>query len=274
MAKNTDSPVRLVRDCLTSQHEFRDLYGHPPPKYMIPFFGDLLKAQALTVGLNPSSREFATNRCWNDGLTAKGLATRLSAYFSPGKHTSFVTRHPWFDQWDTVLTLYGYSYAGQSNNSLKRAAHLDLSPRATRAVSTVTRTADERSRFLRMVRQDLQYFFRALRLARRAQVVFMAGSVTGRYYMNEFLHVHAHEYGYLCHDDVIVIDRNPYATIFTLSEIGTTTRGRGRASTSGTLRLASSLPVYFCGTGPSANNGTAAIRDALKRLNEVRRISP
>ena len=49
----------------------RDRLPHP-----MPFFGDVLTAEALTVGLNPSAEEFRPGR-WPVSITPVLLTTRL-----------------------------------------------------------------------------------------------------------------------------------------------------------------------------------------------------
>jgi hypothetical protein len=60
--------------------------------------------------------------------------------------------------------------------------HLDLSPRATNSIGSVART-----QFLQMIESDLKWFLRSLGLCHNLKAAIMAGSVTGRYYFDEFL---------------------------------------------------------------------------------------
>lgn len=92
--------------------------------HAIPFFGPIEGATVLTVGVNPSWMEFR-NRNWPENLSAPELAERLRNYSSSDK----ALPHPWFSRWGEGLNLLGVKY-GVS------AAHLDLSPRATRAMAS------------------------------------------------------------------------------------------------------------------------------------------
>ena len=60
--------------------------------------------------------------------------------------------------------------------------HLDLSPRATKSMGSVDRT-----QFLQMIESDLKWFLRSLGLCHYLKAAIIAGSVTGRYYFDEFL---------------------------------------------------------------------------------------
>jgi hypothetical protein len=60
--------------------------------------------------------------------------------------------------------------------------HLDLSPRATKSMGSVDRT-----QFLQMIESDLKWFLRSLGFCHNLKAAIMAGSVTGRYYFDEFL---------------------------------------------------------------------------------------
>jgi hypothetical protein len=48
-----------------------------------------------------------------------------------------------------------------------------------------------------MVERDLWVLFATLELCPKAKLILMAGTVTGKYYMNEFLQRFAPDYGYL-----------------------------------------------------------------------------
>jgi len=63
--------------------------------------------------------------------------------------------------------------------------HIDLSPRVTHAMGEV-----DGELFIEMIRNDLLCFVRFLDLATHARILLMAGSVTGDYYLNQFLIEH------------------------------------------------------------------------------------
>jgi hypothetical protein len=193
------------------------LVTHP-----ISCFGNPANARFVTVGLNPSDGEFEEKGKWPKEISHSDLATRCEQYFSEPP-----THHKWFNQWIEGLGKLGTSYGN--------AVHLDLSPRATRPVSEF-KQAWEQSLFLDMVERDLWTFFGSLELCRHAEWILMAGTVTGEYYINEFLHRYAPDYGYKLDPPFTRIPGDGKTCFHTLS-------GRGM-----------SLPVFFCSVSPSAQN--------------------
>lgn len=88
--------------------------------YPIPFFGDIRRADVLTMALNPSCTEFAQDRGWPVGLDARALTTRLLHYFDlpePGPHK-------WFNNLAPAGFLISRSYR-------QGMAHVDLMSAAT-----------------------------------------------------------------------------------------------------------------------------------------------
>jgi len=112
------------------------------------------------------------------------LATRCRDYFK-----NSVLPHAWFKPWSKSLQHLGLSYEGGE------AVHADLSPRPTRYVSEL-KEAWEQDLFLEMVERDLWTFFGTLELCLNAKLVLLAGTVTGRFYANEFLQRFAPHHGY------------------------------------------------------------------------------
>ena len=149
-------------------------------------FGDPTRAKVVTVGLNPSLGEFSPKRKWPAELNHEALAERCRTYFSA--HAPCAS-HEWFRPWMEGLKHLDADYSAGS------AVHLDLTPRATRFVSDL-KDPWEQSLFLEMVERDLWTFFGALELCRQAKWILIAGTVTGRFYINEFLRRHAPDYGY------------------------------------------------------------------------------
>lgn len=91
----------------------------------IPFFGELQRAEVVTLALNPSHAEFSIGR-WpvNGGskrLTPNGLTNRLLSYF----HSPIHPANAWFDECEAGLLALGCSY--QTN-----AAHIDVHPFPTK----------------------------------------------------------------------------------------------------------------------------------------------
>ena len=207
--------------------------------HAIPFFGDIESAQVLTVGVNPSAGEFV-GRAWPGTMTASALAERLKTYFNRAP----VPPHPWFTTWSEALALIGVSY-------VRGAAHLDLSPRATAAMGSHS----DWKGFARLVEADARWFFELLPFCRAARALLMAGCVTKRWYINDFIARIAPGYGYR----------------LTGSAEST---GEGRV---GFQRLVGPVdfPVFFCSVSPSGNkrhlliqrvvSHRAVIQDWLRR---------
>src|SRR6266446_4466058 len=72
----------------------------------IPFFGNVLEARVLTVGVNPSSTEFNGDRQWQEPLSQPEWQERLLNYFKWPE----VPAHAWFETWSICLELLGVSY--------------------------------------------------------------------------------------------------------------------------------------------------------------------
>jgi hypothetical protein len=183
-------------------------------------FGDPAEARIVTVGLNPSDGEFDAARQWPTELSHAELADRCASYF--------IKPHEWFMTWTEALSHLGMSYQEGS------AVHLDLSPRATRPVSDF-KEAWEQELFLEMVERDLWTFFGTLGLCRKVEWVLMAGTVTGKYYINEFLQRHAPDYGYSL-DGAFNRMEHP---------------GRGKVAWHTLTGGGRALRVFFCSSSPS-----------------------
>lgn len=139
------------------------LFRNDFPTHPIPFFGDLHAARILTVAVNPSSTEFESWRRWPDQLMdATELKEHLVSYFRSKK----APPHKWFREIETALQTIGCSY-------LKDAAHLDVSPRATKAMF---RLAGEPA-FLEMVRSEIGWFWELLKRLTQVKIVFLVGEI-------------------------------------------------------------------------------------------------
>jgi hypothetical protein len=198
----------------------RQIVCHP-----ICCFGDLEKARAITVGLNPSKGEFAPRDRWPASITHNELASRFLEYFTRGNS------HQWFEPWSKALVHLNLSYTDGS------AAHLDLSPRATTFVSDL-KNASEKNLFLDMVKSDLWTFFGTLRHCPKAKLILVAGSVTGKYYINEFLQRFAPDYGYSLDGR---FNRSEHV-------------GNGKTAFHTLSGADRTFPVFFCSTSPSARD--------------------
>jgi hypothetical protein len=99
----------------------RDMLGiNPVP---IPFFGNVDHARIVTVGLNPSSGEFAAWRKWKAAYTADDLTHRLVNYFRLANVT-LPPAHVWFGEILEASHNLGCPHG-------LAAAHVDLCPWAT-----------------------------------------------------------------------------------------------------------------------------------------------
>jgi hypothetical protein len=151
---------------------FNDLFDPNLDTIPIPFFGDMLSAKVITVGLNPSDGE-TRGRGWHQPISPATIYERLVHYFNNPQFRS----HPWFDAWERSLGKIGVSYADGT------AAHVDLCPWATRPMSNLP----DHDRFALLVSQSLPWFWRCIQVVANLRLLLMAGAVTRKYYLNEFL---------------------------------------------------------------------------------------
>ena len=171
--------MRVVTEtCARTNDTYRKNFQPGLTTFPIPFFGNILTAKVLTIGVNPSADEFV-GRGWPDQMDCESLTHRLLHYFQspPGPH-------PWFSPWIEALALLDIDYARGE------AAHLDLSPRATISMSSVPDT----NLFLGMASHDLRWFFEFLPECFQARLLMAAGTVTERWYINQFLALHARQH--------------------------------------------------------------------------------
>ena len=228
----TDLLAAITADHEPSWNNFKDLRAPCQIDHPIPFFGPADEAMVLTVGVNPAWTEFR-DRAWPVSMTVGQLEGRLRAYFTSAP----VPRHDWFEPWEEALSEIGVCYGAA-------AAHLDLSPRATRAMRSCP--AD---RFLAMVQEDVRWFFQMLPLCRQVKVILFAGTVRSRVYMNRFVAKIARVHGFDLRGRPVSRGRAP-VDFHTLV-------GGGRK-----------LPVFFCGVSPSAPDPSGLI----ERVQEHRAV--
>jgi len=136
----------------------------PKRQWPIPFFGNPATARVATVGVNPSSGEFAPGRNWVAVESVRDWKLRLRNYFN--QHTP---AHPWFGPWRSGLKRLGLSYEAGT------AAHFDVSYRATKAMLR-NRGTDPRE-FRHMVDRDIAWFFQLLTLCPQLQGLLVFGPV-------------------------------------------------------------------------------------------------
>jgi hypothetical protein len=210
-----------------------NLITHP-----IPFFGRLEEAEILTVGLNPSPREFENERWTNSNIDPELLASELYTYFE-NEHRRW---HPWFDKWMAATSQLETNLQYKSG----QVAHIDLSPRATEVASRVPQVET----FTKMIRDDLVWFPALIECAKSARILLMAGTVNEEIYLVEFLEKHGREH------QVSVVRKD-----------GGTRRSLGFYE----LHIGSrSLPVFFSGSGPSArDNGEKLTRNISTHCNAI-----
>jgi hypothetical protein len=207
----------------------------------LPYWGDPPAARIATFGVNPSAMEFTGNRQWPTNMTVAQLDTRAVMYF----RNPNVPPHRWFEGYDDprngnkALNILGYSYRVD-------AVHLDLSPRATRAMGTA-----DRKHFIQMVAADMQWFLVALTFCRNLKGAIMSGSVTGVHYFDEFLSKYLPS-GY---------------TLKLHSPFGT---GRGATALYTLSGPGFSFPVLFCGTSPSGDKGVRFANEVSRLLSQLR----
>ncbi len=130
----------------------------------IPFFGNPRHAFVATIGVNPSSGEFASERCWSEVQRRVQWKQRLRDYFNHN-----VKPHEWFEPWRRGLSLLDFSYEKGS------ATHLDLSYRPTRAMARNRKT--DAAEFRRMIEKDVAWLFKLILHCQRLKVLFTFGHV-------------------------------------------------------------------------------------------------
>ena len=197
---------------------FSDLLDPALDTIPISFFGDVLNAKVITVGLNPSDGEIR-GRGWHQPISSAEIYERLLNYFNNPQFRS----HPWFEAWERALNEIGVSYADGT------AAHVDLCPWATRPMSNLP----DHDRFELLVSQSVPWFWRCMQAAANLRLVLMAGAVTKKYYLNEFL----------------AKTRNADGNEL----VGKVARGGKAFVGYHQLRLSGKLfPVFFCSVSPSS----------------------
>lgn len=211
----------------------RGVVGHP-----IPFFGDPVTAQALTVGVNPSAEEFAATR-WPNEISAERLCRRLQQYFQQREAPA----HPWFTKWAEVLSPLGYDYT-------RNLAHLDISPRATMSMGS----APDQAAFVRMLEADAGWMFRLLPLCANVRMMFLAGAVSKKEYMFEFLRRVAPRFDFS-------LEMQRFVTTETKRQSPRLLRLCGRGV---------NLPVFFVSNSPSSRQVQRMLDDFARSYQALR----
>ena len=162
---------RAVADMDATKERFGSLLRTDVNAHPLPYFGDPLSARFATFGVNPSAAEFTWSRWPKATMSVAELDERCAEYFK----NPDAPAHPWFDGYVPTLNLLGHAYETDT-------VHLDLSPRATKSMGSV-----DRGQFLQMIEADMIWFLDSLGLCQNLKAAIMSGSVTGKYYFDEFL---------------------------------------------------------------------------------------
>lgn len=194
-------------------------------------------------------------------MTVQQLDTRCVDYFK----TPTVPPNDWFDDYekpsnslgpDKALNLLGHSYRTDT-------VHLDFSPRATEARSTMGRRLRQMKitkaaynlfvqRYREMVAVDLPWFLLALALCRNVKAAIMAGSVTNdpHDYLDKFLQAHLPLSHSLRVRQFLQLkgDPGPPTALYDFAGLGF------------------SIPVFFVSRGPSGDHGAKLAREVQRNL--------
>ncbi len=215
--------VNLVRHTLDraakTDPQFSANFKSGVPTQDSPFFGDLASAQVATIGVNPSWTEYQSIR-WMGVQGPTQVANCLTSYFTAPP----AQWHRFFQRWEMSLNQLGRSFT-------RDAVHIDLSPRPTIAMRHVP---DPRA-FERMLIDDSRWLILVLRRFPNIKAVLIAGSVSNRYYIDEFL-----------------VRLALIGSHFRLTQYSKLQPGRGGARIYRLHGRRIDVPVFFFGTSPSA----------------------
>lgn len=211
---------KILHDVESTNDRYSSLYRDGITTHPIPFFGNIRSAEVITLGINPSAEEFLPDRGWPEQCSSSYLENRLLNYFDGD-----VTRHPYFDKWQECLDILGYSYT-------QNAAHLDLSPRATRSMGGII----NKELFMEMIKEDILHLKDLLRHCTKARLILTAGAVTKRYWLYECLkrNFTTPEHGLDLEGDTRRLNGSPWSKMIQLK---TPVR---------------QIPLFFTTTGPAS----------------------
>ena len=151
----------VAREVRSTQGEFS---RNKEPGCPMPFFGNVLDAPVLTVGVNPSNTEFTEDRGWRPRPNRAQWEQRLLDYFN----LADVPPHGWFETWSICLELLGIGYVSG------RAAHVDVSPRPTKRMLG---KETDKPEFRRMVERDVKWFFELVSGLPQVKLLLVAGPI-------------------------------------------------------------------------------------------------
>ena len=211
--------AEIEADISKTDADCEKLYGssslaHPRP---VPFFGKVHEAQYLTLSPNPSPDDIGapTPNC--------DLAQYCFDYFHSG-----LALHRFFPDWESGLAALSPCQLSYSNN----LAHVDLSPRATRSLTSVNKSKDHKL-FKQMIDHDVRHLFRILDVVwPHLRGLFAAGAGTKSEYIDRVLGEHGREFGFELQPPAKAREARP--RLYEISYQG------------------QSRPLFFCPIGPSA----------------------
>lgn len=238
---NLTSLVSNVRQHVKQSSASHIIFGSSNTiNYPIPFFGNLNQATIITIGANPSDKEFA-NRQWpvfplGDAAFAKRLEDYFCLYGGPGPH-------PWFNTWTTELGIIGAAY--QPVNGQMQAAHIDISPRPTLAMRKCPVVP-----FIQMGSHDIRWFFEIIKdpaVQQNLRMLIAAGSFTKAFYIMEFIAKHAPTFNFKMQRSIV---SSPGGFL-----------NRNYLSING-----NNIPIFGIGSGPSGRSGSFASGMAAEKV--------
>ncbi len=144
---------------------YQDLFPPQDNLYPLPFFGDIRRAEVLSLALNPSHLEFTDTRRWPRrvtpmALSAEELTTRLLHYYDLPEPQP----HPWFKRVTEMLLCVQCAY-------IRNAAHVDLISLPTLRPQDMRN--EQRANFVEVLRQYSCRLDKVLPLARRTKVLLV-----------------------------------------------------------------------------------------------------
>jgi len=226
----------LAKEIKASQSAFA---ANKVPGCPVPFFGNVLEARILTIGVNPSEKEFVPGRRWSEAGTIVKWQNRMLNYFCQEEFPA----HGWFETWSIILELLGVSYTN-------RAAHIDVSPRPTTAMLG---QKTDKAIFRAMVEHDAKWFFDLLGKLPQIELLLVAGPIPiangSKQQLADFLRVNAKAHGAEWQSGKPL----PVLKI----------RGRPKG-----------IPVFVCPYEPTVDGRYAMIRHAYRHRDALRQIAP
>jgi hypothetical protein len=213
-----------------------------------------MAAEFATLGANPSADELTWKRWPNDKMTVQELDARSVSYFN----NPDVAPNDWFDGYEEfpnasspkALNLLGHSYRTDT-------VHLDFSPRATVARSTIGRRLKDKKitkaeydtfvqRYREMVAADLPWFLSALGLCRNVKAAIMAGTV-GKDPKKDYL-------------DTLLQEHLPPLYSLKLRQCFEANKKYGATALYDLTGPTLNIPVFFVSASPSYQKGGKGVR--------------